>query len=126
MFFKKKVVNEFVLMHYEGLSGFKQDFPCKIFIEDTTILFENDNINIKLSFNQINGVDYLPEMNFMSKYHNNPVNTSKTNAVKWFSVIHYTNSVNEGKYIAFWSIDGKGRKLLKKVEQNISHKEIIL
>lgn len=126
MFFKKKETDEFVLMHYEGLVGFKQDFPCKIIIEDTSILFKNDNTDIRLSFNQINGVDYLPELNFMGKYHNNPVNTSKTTAVKWFSVISYTNSANEDKFIAFWSVDGKAGKLLKRVEQNISHKEIVL
>ena len=126
MFFKKKDINEVVLMHYEGLTGFKQDYPCKVFVDAANIIFINDTTEIRLAFNQINNIDYLPEINFMDKYHNNPVNTSKTTAIKWFSVISYTNSSGEEKYIAFWSVDGKGRKFFEKVEQNIPHKEIVL
>ena len=126
MFFKKKDINEVVLMHYEGLIGFKQDFPCKAFIEDENVLFKNDTTDIRLSYNQINNIDYMPETNFMGKYHNNPVNTSKTNAVKWFSVITYTSSSGETKYIAFWSVDSKGRKFFEKLEQNIPHKKVVL
>ncbi|MBQ8683700.1 MAG: hypothetical protein IJ518_04195 [Clostridia bacterium] len=126
MFFKKKDINEVVLMHYEGLIGFKQDFPCKAFIEDENVLFKNDTTDIRLSYNQINNIDYMPETNFMGKYHNNPVNTSETNAVKWFSVITYTSSSGETKYIAFWSVDSKGRKFFEKVEQNIPHKKVVL
>ena len=48
MFFKKKDINEVVLMHYEGLIGFKQDFPCKAFIEDENVLFKNDTTDIRL------------------------------------------------------------------------------
>ena len=126
MFFKKKDINEVVLMHYEGLIGFKQDFHCKAFIEDENILFKNDTTDIKLAYNQIDSIDYMPEMNFMGKYHNNPVNTSKTNAVKWFSVISYTSLSGEVNYIAFWSVDSKGRKFFEKVEQSIPHKEVVL
>ena len=117
MFFKEKDINEVVLMHYEGLVGFKQDFPCRAFIEDENILFKNDTTDIKLAYNQIESIDYMPEMNFMGKYHNNPVNTSKTNAVKWFSVISYTSSSGEAKYIAFGRLTARVESFLKKLNK---------
>ena len=122
MFFKKKESNKpTVLMHYEGLQGFKQDFPCKVSKNETSIMFENENGGTaKLSFEQITSIDYMPETNFMGKYHNNPVSTSKTGAVKWFSVVNYVSSAHENKYLAFWSVDSTGRKFFEPIEKCIS------
>lgn len=129
MFFKKKDSNKpTVLMHYEGLQGFKQDFPCKASADEMFVMFENENGGIaKLPFEQITSIDYMPETNFMGKYHNNPVSTSKTGAVKWFSVVNYVSSTQENKYLAFWSVDSKGRKFFEEIGTKIaSNKTTIL
>lgn len=119
MFFKKKASNKpTVLMHYEGLQGFRQDFPCKAKIDGRTIVFENEKGGIaKLPFDQIISVDYLQEIHFMGKYHNNPVATAKSGAVKWFSIVNYKSSSNEIKYLAFWSVDSTGRNFFDKVNE---------
>lgn len=128
MFFKKKESNKpTVLMHYEGLQGFKQDFPCKASADENFVMFENENGGIaKLSFEQITSIDYMPETNFMGKYHNNPVSTSKTNAVKWFSIVNYISSAQESKYIAFWSVDSKGRKFFEEISTKINNRMVVL
>lgn len=128
MFFKKKDSNKpTVLMHYEGLQGFKQDFPCKAFADEIFVMFENENGGIaKLSFEQITSIDYMPETNFMGKYHNNAVSTSKTASVKWFSVVNYVSSAQENKYLAFWSVDSKGRKFFEEISTKIASKTTIL
>ena len=128
MFFKKKDSNKpTVLMHYEGLQGFKQDFPCKASADENFVMFENENGGIaKLSFDQITSIDYMPETNFMGKYHNNAVSTSKTASVKWFSVVNYVASTQENKYLAFWSVDGKGRKFFEEINSKITSRETII
>lgn len=125
MFFKKKDSNKpTVLMHYEGLQGFKQDFPCKASADEMYVIFENENGGIaKLSFKQITSIDYMPEISFMGKYHNNPVSTSKTAAVKWFSVVNYISSTGENKYLAFWSVDSTGRKFFEGISTKITSSE---
>ena len=39
MFGKKKNNGKVTLMHYEGLQGFRQDFPCKLDVDDSAIIF---------------------------------------------------------------------------------------
>ena len=128
MFFKKKNSSKpMVLMHYEGLLGFKQDFPCKASADEMSVIFENENGGTaKLFFEQITSIDYMPETNFMGKYHNNPISTSKSGAVKWFSVVNYVSSSQENKYLAFWDVDSKGRKFFEDIMAKIPNKEIIL
>ena len=128
MFFKKKDSNKpTVLMHYEGLQGFKQDFPCKASKDEISIIFENENGGTaKLSFEQITSIDYLPETNFMGKYHNNPISTSKTGAVKWFSVVNYVSSTQENKHLAFWSVDSTGRKFFEDISTKVNNQTTIL
>lgn len=120
LFSKKK--KELVMMHYEGLPGFKQDFPCKVDSDESNIIFTNEhNSVVNLPISQIQNIDSLPEMNFMGKYHNNPVNTAKTkNAVKWFYVINYTSSSGEAKYVALWGTDGSIRKFFDELNAKLS------
>ena len=128
MFFSKKDSNKpIVLMHYEGLTGFRQDFPCKVSTDEMSIIFENGNGGIaKLSYNQIISIDFMPEINFMGKYHNNPISTSRTNAVKWFSVVNYVSSTQNNKYLAFWTVDSKGKKFFDSIVAKIPSRTTIL
>ena len=128
MFFKKKGLNKStVMMHYEGLQGFKQDFPCKAFTDEFSVIFENENGGTaKLSFEQITSIDYMSETNFMGKYHNNPLSTSKSGAIKWFSVVNYVSFSQENKYLAFWSVDSKTRKFFEDINAKVSSKTTVL
>lgn len=119
LFSKKNKDDKTTLMHYEGLPGFRQDFPCKAEVKESCIIFTNENgSTISLPLNQIQSIDYMPELNFMGKYHNNPITTAKV-GVKWFSVISYISSTGESKYLAFWSVDSKGRKFFDTVRNDI-------
>ena len=126
MFGKKKNNGKVTLMHYEGLQGFREDFPCKLDVDDSAIIFCNENnATIKLPFNQIQSIDYLPELNFMGKYHNNPTTTAKA-GTKWFSVVTYISSSGESKYLAFWSVDSTGRKFFEEVRNRTASGTITL
>lgn len=106
------------IMHYEGLPGFRQDFPCNMKAEPDKVVFSNaEGSTVTLAAAQITGIDWMREDMFMGKYHNNPVNTSKSNAVKWFAVINYSSSSGESKYIAFWSTTAKEKDYLQKTIQ---------
>ncbi len=112
--FKKKSADDgFVVNHYEGLPSFKQDFPCNMKVVDGAVVFSNNGgSTASLNAEQITNIDWLREDMFMGKYHNNPVNTGKAGATKWFAVINYKSSSGEEKYIAFWSLNSKAKDFL--------------
>lgn len=117
---KKKELNSFHMMHYEGLPGFKQDFACTIALKDDCVAFEQQNNVVKLPYAQIVKVDAMPEINFMAKYHANGVQTKK--GTVWFRVITYTNSTGEERYIALWDISFKTVKFFEQLETRIVKK----
>ena len=126
MFGKKKNDGKVTLMHYEGLQGFRQDFPCKAELDASSIIFTNEvSGTVKLPFTQIQSIDYMPELNFMGKYHNNPTTTAKA-GMKWFSVVNYTSSSGESKYLAFWSVDSTGRKFFDEVRKKTASGSVTL
>ena len=116
--FKKKEVNSMVIVHYEGLPRFKQDFPCTVTLEDDCITFvENEGNTIKLPYRQITKVDAMPEVQFMLKYHNDKSKAKK--GTVWFRVITYTSSTGEEKYIALWDVGTKSIKFFDALEARI-------
>ena len=124
MFGKKN--KDVVLMHYEGLQGFKQDFPCNVKLDEEAVVFSNSNGgSAKLAISQIQSLDSMPEVNFMGKYHNNPVSTARM-GVKWFYVINYVSSSGEAKYIAFWGTDSATRKFYDELNSKVSSGTISL
>lgn len=116
--FKKKPINSISLMHYEGLAGFKQDFPCTITLEDDFMVFQNHEGNVaKLPYDRILKVDAMPEVNFMAKYHNNKAKTKK--GTVWFRIITYTTSAGEEAYVAVWDVSMKTMKFFDQLEARI-------
>lgn len=112
---KKEKLPGTITNHYEGLPGFRQDFPCGMEVKENMVSFTNsEGAVVNLPIEKITMIDWMKEEQFMGKYHNNPVNTSKTNAIKWFSVISY-NSNGEDKYIALWDVASKTRSELEKI-----------
>lgn len=126
MFGKKKQSNVLKIMHYEGLPNFNQDFPCLLKNDGTNLIFESQAGNkINLPIDKINLIERMPELNFMGKYHDNALTTSKL-GVKWFTIIHYQSSNESNKYIALWTVDLKSAKFFDEIKSSISIQEITL
>lgn len=114
--FKKKQINSIVMIHYEGLPSFKQDFSCTVTLEENHIVFAGaDGSSIRLLYNQITKIDAMPEVNFMMKYHNDKAETKK--GTVWFRVITYTSSDGEERYIALWNVGTKTIKFFSQLEE---------
>ena len=132
LFGKKKVKKEplgkqrglQVIMHYEGLPGFQQDFPCYIEPTENAVVFYNQNDDeVKLPYSQLKNVDLVKEEWFMGKYHNNPIKTGKGPGQKWFYVLAYTSSLGEEKYIALWFMgEIKIHKMMDIIKEKLSEK----
>ena len=111
------------LIHYEGLSGFKQDFPCMVTLDNDCVVFQNNDGNVaKLPYDRILKVDAMPEQNFMAKYHNNKAKTKK--GTVWFRVITYISSSGEEKYIALWDVGIKVIKFFDQLESKLKKQPI--
>ncbi len=104
MFFSRKNKPDgIVISHYEGLPGFRQDFPCNAKISGDMLVFSNnEGKTVNLPIAQIQSVDTMVrERNFMARYHGNAITTSK-GAEKLYYVITYTNFSGATAYLAFW------------------------
>lgn len=118
MFGFKKKITSLSMVHYEGLSNFKQDFPCTVTLEDDHIMFQNNEGNVaKLPYDRILKIDAMPEVNFMAKYHNNKAKTKK--GTVWFRIITYISSTGEEKYIAMWDVNTKTIKFFEQIATRI-------
>lgn len=100
MLFKKKNSNIIKAMHYEGLEGFNQDYPCTI--EEKEDVFEIRKIKpemiVTLPKNKIIKIDSLKDNEFMQKYKN----TIGTNKRKFYLVITYKSNEGIEKNIILW------------------------
>lgn len=100
MLFKKKNTNIINVMHYQGLEGFNQDYPCTIEVKENE--FEIKKIKpeliVTLPINQIIRIDSLKDNEFMQKYNN----TVGTNKRKFYLIITYKSKDNKEKEIIFW------------------------
>ena len=104
------------LMHYEGLPGFNQDMPC--FMEQTAealIFRQVDGPTGTLPLEKLTGVEVLAEYQFAAKYRGNDIITSKTNAVKWYAVLTYS----EDKRLVFWTLGVKEINALRDLQKQV-------
>ena len=122
--FGKKKDSIIKVMHYEGLDGFIQDYPCTIEIKDD--IFEIKRIKpettVNLSITQIKKIETMEESRFMVKYHNNDATTDKV-MKKYYLVITYTSKNNEEKYIAFWCTIFEYNKFLDLQNKQLNNQE---
>lgn len=113
MLFKKK--NKIIrVMHYDGLKGFNQNYPCTIEIKDD--MFEIKKIKpemiVKLPKSKIIKIDSLRDNEFMQKYnHSNGINN-----MKHYLIITYKTD-NEEKQIIFWGTAKEAIQFNKLKEQ---------
>ena len=54
----------------------------------------------------------MPEKDYMLKYHNEQISTSKIDVEKWYILIHYTGQ-QEPKQVSFWVLPGKKLNAVK-------------
>lgn len=121
LFSKKSKSKDLVLMHYEGLQGFSQDFPCSLVLDEGAIKISKvkPDLTATLPLNQIQGIDFMPEVNFMAQYHNFPANTAKM-GTKFFYIIKYTSSQGEAKHVAFWDVGNKADSFMDEIRTRIA------
>ena len=118
MFGKKKNLPDGArLMHYEGLPGHQQDAPCFMEQTDAALLFHRvDGPTVTLPLEKVNGLEIMPERDFAAKYRGTGLNTSRTNAVKWYAVITYDIT----KRLVFWSLGGKELDALRAIQRQVA------
>ena len=109
MFGKKNVLS---VQHYEGLD-FAINYPCKIEINNDNFIIKRikPETTITLPMNQINSFSALPEKDFMLKFHNEAITTSKS-GTKYYLVVDYTSKEGEHKHLAFWGTPKEQRTFL--------------
>lgn len=117
MFGRKKEIDTITVMHYEGLTGHKQDFPVSMILGEEFVIFQNGENVAKLPYDRIITIDSMTEQNFMAKYHNNKAKTK--HGTVWFKIITYTASTGEEKYIALWDVSVKAEKFFAQLEARI-------
>ena len=107
------------LMHYEGLPGFPHDRPC--FMEQTSealIFRQVDGPVATLLLDKLVNVELMEERHFAAKYRGTGLNTSKTNAVKWYAVLTYSGD----KQLIFWYLGSKEAKALYDLQKLVVSK----
>jgi len=121
MLFSKKKSNQITMMHYEGLKGFEQDMPCSLTLTDSTLTFSKvkPDLSANLQLSQIQAIEFLPEVNFLSQYHNTGLPTAKAGQ-KLYWVIKFTNSSGEASHIAVWDVGGKAHKFMNAIKSNLA------
>ena len=122
MLFSKKNRNQITLMHYEGLKGFVQDMPCSLTLDDSTLTFSKvkPDLSATLQLSQIQAIEFLPEVNFLTQYHNSGIPTAKMGQ-KFYWVIKFTNISGEASHIAVWNVGGlKDRKFMDSIKSKLT------
>lgn len=122
MLFSKKNRNQITLMHYEGLKGFVQDMPCSLTLDDSTLTFSKvkPDLSAILQLSQIQAIEFLPEVNFLTQYHNSGIPTAKMGQ-KFYWVIKFINSSGEASHIAVWNVGGlKDRKFMDSIKSKLT------
>lgn len=121
MLFSKKNANQVTMMHYEGLKGFEQDMPCSVILGDSTLTFTKTKpeLSATLQLSQIQAIEFLPEVNFLTQYHNSGLPTAKMGQ-KLYWVIKFINNSGEASHIAVWDVGGKAKKLMDSIKAQVA------
>ena len=86
------------VMYYEGLPGFDQNFP---------LYFKpNSTVTATLPYSRLLNFEFIPERDYLLKYHSEAVSTSKIKLEKRFIVIHYKANP-EPKRVVLWGLQDK-------------------
>lgn len=102
--FGKKKQSGIPVQHYEGISAFAQDYPCRLEVKGDVLEIRRlkPETTVNLPVDRIIQIDDMEEAQFMGKYHGSPIRTGKSGMQKYFLVITYTAQDGSTKYLAFW------------------------
>ncbi len=98
--FGKKKENGIPVMHYEGISDFATDYPCKLEVTSTQLIIKRlkPETTVTLPITRVKSFSAMEEEKFMLKYHGQAVNTAKTKGInKYYLVVEYDKGM-----LAFW------------------------
>lgn len=98
--FGKKKETVIHVMHFEGISGFSQDYPCTIGTDEMNLIVKKikPDATVTLPLSRITSCDTMTEKDFMLKYHGQATTTSKTKGIdKYYLIVNY----DKGKLV-FW------------------------
>ena len=101
MFFSKKPTNQEKFEHYEGLEGFQWGTSCTLTVNAGTLTFAKTkpDLAVNLSISQLQGIEFMSELNFMTQYHSEVSDISPEAVETFVWVIHYTDNAGNAKYI---------------------------
>lgn len=111
MFGKKDKITKISVMHYEGISEFATDYPCRLEINDEELVIKRlkPETTVTLPKNRIKSVSAMEEPKFMMQYHGNAISTSKSKDIKkYYLVINYDKGM-----LAFWGTAKEYGEFLK-------------
>ena len=108
MFGRKKQTG-IAVQHYEGISGFATDYPCRIEVKDSVFEIRRlkPETTVTLELNRIKSFSAMEEARFMMKYHGDAKKTSKGTA-KYYLVVEYDKGL-----IAFWGTTFEYKHFIK-------------
>ena len=98
MFGKKKETG-LAVQHYEGISQFATDYPCRLELdaEMLTVRRIKPETTVTLERNRITSITAMEEERFMLQYHGNAATSKAKGIKKYYLVITYDKG-----FLAFW------------------------
>ena len=96
------------VMYYEGLPGFDQNFQLYLKQTEEGLIFfkPNSTVTATLPYSRLLNFEFIPERDYLLKYHSEAVSTSKIKLEKRFIVIHYKANP-EPKRVVLWGLQDK-------------------
>lgn len=109
--FGKKKEYEIPVQHYEGITEFATDYPCRLEMDTDNLVIKRlkPETTVTLPRNRITSISAMEEERFMLMYHNSKDNTSKAKGIKkYYLVITYDKG-----FLAFWGTAHEYGEFLK-------------
>ncbi len=118
---RKKKESGIKAMHYEGISSFATDYPCKIELKDKNLIITRikPETIVTLSLNRVSSFTAMEEQRFMQEYRGNAATTSKSGIKKYYLVVKYDKGI-----LAFWGTGAEYGEFIK-LQNTITQQGII-
>lgn len=102
------------VMYYDGLPGFDQNFPAYLNHNEQGIIFfkPNSPVTVTLPYTKLLNFEFIPEKDYMLKYHNETLSASKSNLEKRFIVIHYKSDTGL-KQVVLWGLQDRKLSVIR-------------
>ena len=110
--FGKKKHSGIPVQHYEGISAFAQDYPCRLEVMDNHLEIRRlkPETTVTIPLDRVIKMDVMGKSEFMMKYHGTTAPHEKIKTS--FLVITYQAQDGSEKFIALWGTAMEGIKFL--------------